>query len=62
MQADSHRYKNSWQGFFAVARDEGLKGFAAGLTANILRGAMITSTQVGSYDHIKVSTTSNVCE
>ena len=46
-------YPNTFVAFHRIARLEGLKGLYKGVGPTILRAAILTSSQLGSYDVIK---------
>lgn len=47
------RYKNTFQAFAAIVRDEGFRGLWTGVGPTVQRAAILTATQIPSYDHMK---------
>ena len=47
------RYKNTFQAFYQIWREEGIRGLYKGVGATTLRAAILTSAQLSSYDHSK---------
>lgn len=53
MQADGARYGSTLAAFRSVASNEGMQGLFAGVVPHVMRGAVITSSQVACYDIVK---------
>eukprot|EP00929_Paragymnodinium_shiwhaense_P119731 TRINITY_DN91631_c0_g1_i1.p1 TRINITY_DN91631_c0_g1~~TRINITY_DN91631_c0_g1_i1.p1 ORF type:complete len:321 (-),score=12.97 TRINITY_DN91631_c0_g1_i1:249-1136(-) len=53
MQADPLRYNSMVSAFTTMLRKEGLASFSKGLLPHMLRGAAVTSSQIGIYDDAK---------
>ncbi|XP_070558897.1 mitochondrial substrate carrier family protein ucpB-like [Ptychodera flava] len=49
----SRRYKNTLHGFKDIFQHEGLRGLYRGASPTIQRAAILTATQIPSYDHSK---------
>ena len=47
------RYKNTFQAFSAIVRQEGVRGLWTGVGPTVQRAAILTATQIPSYDHVK---------
>jgi dicarboxylate transporter 10 len=47
-------YRNAFDGIIRITRDEGVRALFRGLGPNMLRGVLMTASQVVSYDRIKV--------
>jgi len=46
-------YKNTFQAFYTIFTQEGLRGLYKGVTPTIVRASVLTSAQLSSYDHTK---------
>ena len=48
-------YRNTFHAFAVIAREEGLgsKGLFRGVGPTVVRAALVTSLQLGTYDHVK---------
>ncbi|CCH58373.1 hypothetical protein TBLA_0A05800 [Henningerozyma blattae CBS 6284] len=46
-------YKNCFEGLFRIVRDEGMKALFIGWKPNLIRGVLMTSSQVVTYDVFK---------
>lgn len=56
LPADKKRnYKNAFDGVLRIVREEGPSKLFRGLNSNLVRGVLMTSSQVVSYDMIKSS-------
>jgi hypothetical protein len=54
-QSDAERiYKSLLQSLFKILRDEGLPGWARGLTASICRELSYSSIRIGAYEPIRI--------
>lgn len=53
LQAEPSRYKSTAEAFVLLARKEGVAGLTCGLVPHVLRGAVVTASQVGIYDEVK---------
>ena len=53
MQADGARYASTFGAFRSLAVSEGISGLFAGVVPHVLRGGVITSSQVACYDIVK---------
>lgn len=51
--AHAHKYKNTLDAFKQVYKNEGLKGLYKGVSPNSQRAALLTASQLASYDHVK---------
>jgi hypothetical protein len=49
----SHKYKNTFDAFVSIYRNEGFSGLYKGVWPTTQRAALLTATQLASYDHIK---------
>ncbi|XP_071176606.1 mitochondrial substrate carrier family protein ucpB-like [Mytilus edulis] len=47
------RYKNTYSAFAEIIRKEGVKGLYVGVGPTVKRAAILTATQIPSYDHTK---------
>lgn len=47
-------YKNAFDGIYRISRDEGVSSLFRGLTPNLVRGVLMTASQVVTYDIAKV--------
>jgi len=52
-KATAHKYKNTFDAFAHVYRNEGLTGLYKGVLPNSQRAALLTASQLASYDHTK---------
>nr|XP_006824534.1 PREDICTED: mitochondrial substrate carrier family protein ucpB-like [Saccoglossus kowalevskii] len=53
VSGQTKRYNNTYSAFADIARHEGLRGLYRGAGPTINRAAILTATQVPSYDHSK---------
>ncbi|KAF0685266.1 Aste57867_22810 [Aphanomyces stellatus] len=53
MQAEGTRYASMRQAFAEIVRHEGVKGLWKGVGPTVKRAALLTATQIPSYDHSK---------
>ena len=49
----SPRYRHVFHAFYAIAREEGIPALWTGVGPTVLRAAILTATQIPSYDHTK---------
>lgn len=52
--AERRNYRNALDGIIRITREEGASTLFRGLGPNVLRGVLMTASQVVSYDRIKV--------
>lgn len=52
---DPMPYKNFLDGITTVFRQEGIRGLYKGVSATVLRAAILTASQLSSYDHTKTT-------
>ena len=52
---DQPRYHSTFAAFRSIAANEGIKGLWRGVGATVKRAAVVTGTQIPSYDHFKHS-------
>ena len=46
-------YKNTWHAFKSIVEQEGVLGLWTGVRPTVKRAALVTATQISSYDHTK---------
>ncbi|XP_020895834.1 mitochondrial substrate carrier family protein ucpB isoform X2 [Exaiptasia diaphana] len=47
------RYRSTFQAFAVIVREEGVRGLWTGVGPTVQRAAILTATQIPSYDHTK---------
>ncbi|RKP00535.1 hypothetical protein CXG81DRAFT_29955 [Caulochytrium protostelioides] len=51
--AERRNYRNAFHGLVVIARTEGPRALFSGLGPNVTRGALMTASQIATYDSIK---------
>lgn len=50
---ERRNYKNAFHGLYVMSRNEGFSSFYRGILPNIIRAALVTTSQLSSYDQFK---------
>lgn len=54
-QANSQAYPSTWSGFAVIYKQGGIQSLWTGVSANVIRVALLSGTQLSVYDQIKIS-------
>lgn len=52
-QANSQAYPSTWSGFVVIYKQGGIMSLWTGVSANVIRAALLSGTQLSVYDQIK---------